>query len=95
MRWTAGGVSFDAHLAVDLLDQAQSGLADDPAGARCLVEAALELWRGTPCAVDDYLVVPAEAHHLEALHRDAEELRVELLLLAGEARAAEKLPCRP
>ncbi len=89
-----GDCEVDAHLAVDLLDEARSVLADDPAGAQRFVDAALDLWRGTAYAVDDDLVVPAAAHHVEALRRDAEELLVELLLLAGDARAAEEAAIR-
>ena len=85
-----GDCELDARLAVALLDGARAGLAEDPSGARWHVEAALGLWRGTPYAVDDEVVVPTAAHHLEALRRDAEELRVELFLLAGDARAAEE-----
>ena len=85
-----GDCELDARLAVALLDGARARQAEDPSGARSYVEAALGLWRGTPFAVDDEVVVTTAAHHMEALRRDAEELRVELLLLAGQARAAEE-----
>ncbi len=85
-----GDCQLDARLAIALLDGARARQAEDPSGARWHVEAALGLWRGTPFAVDDEVVVTTAAHHMEALRRDAEELRVELLLLAGEARAAEE-----
>ncbi len=85
-----GECELDSRLAVTLLDEARAGLEEDPADALWHVEAALSLWRGTPFAVDDEVVVLSAAHHLEAVRRDAEELRVELLLLAGEARAAEE-----
>jgi DNA-binding SARP family transcriptional activator/tetratricopeptide (TPR) repeat protein len=85
-----GECELDDRLAVALLDEARASLAEDPSCARWHVEAALDLWRGAPYTVDDEVVVPTAGHHLEALHRDAEELRVEVLLLAGEARAAEE-----
>ena len=52
-----GDCELDAHLAVALLDGARARLAEDPSGARWHVEAALGLWRGTPYAVDDEVVV--------------------------------------
>jgi DNA-binding SARP family transcriptional activator len=84
-----GACELDASLATDLLDEAHAREADDPAAGLTLVDAALALWRGTPFASEGEVIAPSARHHLEAVHRDAVELRVELLLLAGEARSAE------
>ena len=85
-RWTRATARSTPTWRSSCSNEARSVLANDPSGAQWFVDAALSLWRGTAYALDDEVVVPTAAHHLEALRRDAEELRVELLLLAGDAR---------
>lgn len=89
-----GRCELDADLAVEILERARHDLFDDPAEARRLVEAALKLWRGDPYTIDGDVVVPTEAYHLEAMRRDAEDVRVEIFLLAGESHSAEEAAAR-
>lgn len=79
----------DAALAADLLEAAHQVASEDPRRGAALAGDALALWRGVPASVDGEVVEPVVAHQLEALRREGEELLVDCLLAAGDARRAE------
>ena len=63
--------------------------ADDPAGARLLLEDALSAWRGAALAeLEEDPLVRAEAARLEELRLQALEARAEAALAMGDAAAA-------
>ena len=86
-----GSVELDARLAADLFAAAADELEAAPASALALVEHALRLFRGTPYTADGHVVDEPSRHQLEALQRDAEELRVEAMLRAGQCARAESV----
>ena len=83
--------AVDADRFRQLVTSARSRLDDDPAGARGILEHALELQRGS--ALADVLEVlgpnaAAEAQRLDDLWLTAQQLRLEAMLANGEAVAA-------
>ncbi|MFZ6003279.1 MAG: BTAD domain-containing putative transcriptional regulator [Actinomycetota bacterium] len=83
------GWEVDADLALEILAAARQQLDPDPARSTALADAALQLWRGEPFAVDGEVMDMPSWHQLEVARRDAEELRVEGLLRTGDAARAE------
>jgi class 3 adenylate cyclase len=75
----------DARRFERLIEAAQRGLGEDPAGARGLFEGALSLWRGRPLAeFEDFDWARREADRLEELRAVALEGLVDARLAGGE-----------
>lgn len=81
-------VTIDADRFTALVERARASLVTDPAGARRLLDDALELWRGTPHAESLDTNAAAEATRLTELWSDAVDTRLEALIRLGDDSTA-------
>lgn len=88
-RLTLSDDELDHRLFERLLERGREALAGaDPERASYLVQEALDLWRGRVLAdLEEWEPGRVEAHRLEGLRMDAEELHVEAEMRAGHAQA--------
>lgn len=81
--------SLDAHRFTYSVDRARTLVQrGHPGEARETVEAGLRLWRGEALAdATQYDFAAHAAQCLEQAHQEAQELRIEAMILQGDLRA--------